>query len=900
MSRQVQLILIIALALFIPSLSSQAQAIRAFWVDGFNPGFKTKQQVDLLIQRLEEAKCNAVFVQMRKRGDAYYLSRYEPWANDDPDHFDVLAYLIKKAHAANPPIQVHAWINACVVGNPSNPGHVVKLHPDWLSISDTGQTYDGEATKLDPGNPAAADWIARVFLDVVRHYDVDGIHFDFIRYGGPQWGYNPVSVARFDRLYHRTGKPAYNDPLWDHWRREQVTELVRKVYTMVHAIRPNIVVSAATITWENGPTSMEEWRTKSAAMNRVFQNWVKWMKQGILDLNCPMVYYNYQRYPTWWQHWIDFAKDHTYGRELVIGVGNYLNTTHDTKIEIHQALEPTSSGGRANGFLLYSYAGTNTENGKYVQYNPQFYPMIASLGSTVTDPTAMPQPPNSALMGYILVGADLTAADGAQVQLTGPGGSQTLTTDGTGFFAAPHLTPGTYHLTVSSLGCVGATPASDLNSLKLPQDIRLTLTTGHTANRTLLIGDTLAKSNPFKDTGQLTPGSEISMSQLEVVLGSDTSTGDLMVRPVGSFTSFAVHIAAGQLVMPLQPGDLIALTGKVEAATTGGSPAGDPPVINAQNVAFTGAMPTPHVYEVSGPDLGSPLTYGLPVQVEGPITGTTPDGFTINCGTPISILTTDIKNPGVDPAPTPAQPAIGQIVRVNGVVTQSGTDQAAVQPFGFTAIQNISQEAADPIKLQIVLPSGFTLFSFPYTPLDGNPSDLLNNSLKNGELSRWDPIQQKAVIWKSADPQPFGGFADGSGYWYRNFGSQLTVQFNALPPNSHPLERWISLPKAGRSLIGAASHDVSWQLTRVTDGHRVLTLEQAAKTGWLDPVLHTWDTQSKTYRDLKPINGNLLRAGFGYWIRTYRDGLALILSNRQLLDIKVERKSSPRTTARPS
>ena len=86
----------------------------------------------------------------------------------------------------------------------------MKNHPEWLSLSDTGEDYDGESTKIDPGNPAAADWTYRVYLDIVRHYDVDGIHMDFIRYGGSgktigHWGYNAVSVARLQRPLRHNG-----------------------------------------------------------------------------------------------------------------------------------------------------------------------------------------------------------------------------------------------------------------------------------------------------------------------------------------------------------------------------------------------------------------------------------------------------------------------------------------------------------------------------------------------------------------------------------------------------------------------------------------------------------------------------------------------------------------------
>src|SRR5690348_14899766 len=116
--------------------------LRAFWADGFNPGYKSPQEVDALLQRLHDAHCNAVFAQMRKRGDAYYQSHYEPWASDDPEHFDALAYLIQKAHAMNPPIAVHAWINTCAVGGgASNPFNIVHLHRDWLSLNPKGDNY---------------------------------------------------------------------------------------------------------------------------------------------------------------------------------------------------------------------------------------------------------------------------------------------------------------------------------------------------------------------------------------------------------------------------------------------------------------------------------------------------------------------------------------------------------------------------------------------------------------------------------------------------------------------------------------------------------------------------------------------------------------------------------------
>ena len=142
----------------------------------------------------------------------------------------------KPMQKGKPRIQIHAWINACAIGGNASAGALTKLHPEWLSLSDTGADFDTEATKIDPGNPDAAEWTFRVYMDVVRHYDVDGIHLDFIRYGGDgktvgHWGYNAVSVARYNARYGTTaGSPLWNDPRWQAWRREQVTALVRRVY----------------------------------------------------------------------------------------------------------------------------------------------------------------------------------------------------------------------------------------------------------------------------------------------------------------------------------------------------------------------------------------------------------------------------------------------------------------------------------------------------------------------------------------------------------------------------------------------------------------------------------------------------------------------------------------------
>ena len=113
---------------------------------------------------------------------------------------------------------------------------------------------------------------------VFRH---DGIHLDQVRYyeGDPlRWGYNPTSVARFNQQFDREpeSQPAARDPDWVAWRRDQVTELVRRIHTLAKAIKPSVAVTAAVVTWGKGPQTAADWQTQ-APYSSVLQDWRGWL-----------------------------------------------------------------------------------------------------------------------------------------------------------------------------------------------------------------------------------------------------------------------------------------------------------------------------------------------------------------------------------------------------------------------------------------------------------------------------------------------------------------------------------------------------------------------------------------------------------------------------------------------
>ncbi|NLY76034.1 MAG: family 10 glycosylhydrolase, partial [Firmicutes bacterium] len=337
--------------------------VRALWVDAFNDGIKTQAQVDQLIHDSLIANINTLIVQVRRRGDAYFNNSIEP-RTEDPDlspGFDALQYLIDQAHANR--IEVHAWLNTLVARHrdelPTDPNHVWNLHgpeavgrDNWISYY---RTYNQKTKKwskklnpsyfLDPGHPDVVDYTVAVHLNVVKNYDIDGIHLDYSRYAGKGWGYNPTSIARYNARFGTTGMPAPDVPRWSEWRREQTANLVRKIYLKAIALKPKLKVSSAVVTWGDGPVAEADWE-KTRAYSEVFQDWRGWLEEGIIDQVMPMNYFcewNPQQ-RLWYERWIEWEKNHQYGRQIVIGPGIFTNYIEHSLEQIKRAQAPSASG----------------------------------------------------------------------------------------------------------------------------------------------------------------------------------------------------------------------------------------------------------------------------------------------------------------------------------------------------------------------------------------------------------------------------------------------------------------------------------------------------------------------------------------------------------------------------
>ena len=463
-------VLVLVLGLLAPPAYAEADLdppeLRAVWVDAFHDGFKTPAQVDSLVAWARAANLNALFVQVRKRGDAYYLKSIEPRA-EDPDFaagFDALQYLIDRAHQGPQPLQVHAWLATLPIWHerdtpPRSPAHAFNRHgptadpgESWLMSRDDGETWAGVGKQgiyyLDPGNPGAARYTVDVYLNLLRNYAVDGIHLDQVRYyeGQPlRWGYNPTSVRRFNQRYARDpeSQPEPNDPLWVGWRREQVTQLVRHIYLEARPIRPGVVVSAAVVTWGKGPQTADDWQTQ-APFAWVLQDWRSWLQEGIVDYLLPMDYYRESGdQSAWFDTWTRWQAANSGKRGVALGLGAYLNPTEGSLAQLGRARALGSLG-----VALYSYAtpARDLEDAS----DEDHAAFAAQLRTVFPRPAPLPDLAWMSRPGVGGVVVDIPAREGVQVSLQNQAGQRrSWSTDGTGFAGSGDIPPGDYTLVVN-------------------------------------------------------------------------------------------------------------------------------------------------------------------------------------------------------------------------------------------------------------------------------------------------------------------------------------------------------------------------------------------------------------------------------------------------------------------
>lgn len=270
---------------------------------------KQKEELIAILDKLSAANFNTILFQTRVRGDVIYPSTTEPFSavltgttNRNPG-YDPLAFAIEECHKRG--MECHAWMVAIPLGNLNQVSalgkeSVTKKQPN-ICMRHKGQWY------LNPGNPDTKKYLMRLVKEVVDRYDVDGIHFDYLRY--------PENEDNFpdQREFKSYGK----GKTLATWRRENLTNIVRYVHKGIKAEKPWVKFSTSPVgKYRN--TARYQSDTWNAYYS-VYQDVETWLAEGIQDQIYPMMYFKGNNFYPYALDW----KERSNGRHIVTGLGVY-------------------------------------------------------------------------------------------------------------------------------------------------------------------------------------------------------------------------------------------------------------------------------------------------------------------------------------------------------------------------------------------------------------------------------------------------------------------------------------------------------------------------------------------------------------------------------------------------
>jgi uncharacterized lipoprotein YddW (UPF0748 family) len=428
----------------LPCSMQAAPEVRALWVDAWHNGFLNTSQVSTVVNYCRTYNFNAVVVQMRRRGDAWYMPQapnQEPRTTAISASYDALQDMINQCHTGTPRIQVHVWAPTFLIHStqntaPSQASHVYNLHPEYLMKNSSGATWIGEGYFIDPGHPGTGQWNYNMVMDVVSRYDVDGFHWDYVRYPQQDSGYNDTAIARYNAEFGLTGTPSSTDSQFTTWRQRQVTDFLRWTTSEILAIKPNIAISCSVFA------------SRYDAYTYRFQDWAAWNNEGIIDLCFPM---NYSTSNSTFNSRADDAAANQGIRWVIMGPGAYMNTKENTLTQLNY-----SRALGLKGSCLYSYAipnsGTVDQAGTFTYIRDNYQ-------STYEAPPALPwksAPTKGIIKGTVTVEGTGAAVYNAVVTLQSSP-QRTQKTESHGKYAFFEVAPGTYGISATANGLGTAT-----------------------------------------------------------------------------------------------------------------------------------------------------------------------------------------------------------------------------------------------------------------------------------------------------------------------------------------------------------------------------------------------------------------------------------------------------------
>lgn len=309
-----------------------------------------EEMMNNILNRAERLGLNAIVLQVVGRGDAIYPSERLPYSHvmippsgQYPDS-DALQMWIEATHARG--MELHAWFNVYKIayGNDRDSDradlrHVRYTHPEWMAYN----IVNGDSVMtnwLNPGHPEARAWQVANVMELVENYDIDAIHFDYIRYDNTGFNTDAATMQRYNE--DNIGN------LGD-WRRHNINTFVKEVYEGIQERKPWVKTGSAPVGHYN-PQSADGW-AGFWGYNSAFQDSRHWAEKGHMDYIAPQIYWTIGTSPRFEYIVGDWVQNRKNDRHLYIGTNPANN---DVRREIGRQIDTTRTRG-ADGQLHFRY-----------------------------------------------------------------------------------------------------------------------------------------------------------------------------------------------------------------------------------------------------------------------------------------------------------------------------------------------------------------------------------------------------------------------------------------------------------------------------------------------------------------------------------------------------------------
>jgi uncharacterized lipoprotein YddW (UPF0748 family) len=304
-----------------------------------------------LLDFLQQHNFNAVILQVRPHADALYKSDLEPWSyyltgkdGKAPDpYYDPLTFWLEAAHDRG--LELHVWLNPYRAHHPKGDSiisdqSIIKTDPELVLYLKEGYWW------MDPTQKKVQDRTTNVVMDLVKRYDIDGVHFDDYFYPYPSYNLNedfPDSVS-WTTYQNSGGKLSRGD-----WRRKSVNDLIERIYKEIKAEKKHVKFGLSPFgIWRPGyPESIGGFDQYAT----LYADAKLWLNKGWIDYFTPQLYWPIKRiaqsFPVllgWW------AKENTKNRHLWPGISVGRDTSGRTvdetinQIMITRGMLPKSKG----------------------------------------------------------------------------------------------------------------------------------------------------------------------------------------------------------------------------------------------------------------------------------------------------------------------------------------------------------------------------------------------------------------------------------------------------------------------------------------------------------------------------------------------------------------------------